>query len=130
MNKLHIENARGLTKLSYQFVSSGESGVLLWLREQKDEIFAVDIIDHFGLTPGRVANIVKKLEERGFIERQHSFQDLRKYCIRLTESGRNQAEKLYAEMTQIHQQFIEILGEEESLHALSIMNKILPILES
>ena len=130
MNKMHIENAKTLTKLSYEFVSSGESGVLLWLREQQDEVFAVDIIDHFGLTPGRVANIVKKLEERGFIERQHSFQDLRKYCIHLTEAGRQQADTLFENMNQRHMQFIETLGEEESIHALNILNKIMPVLES
>ena len=130
MNNLHIEHAKKINQLLSQFASSGEPGVLLYLREQQGETYAVDIIDHFGLTPGRVANIVKKLEERGFIERQISFQDMRKYCIQLTDSGRVQADKLYEQMSQKHLKFIEALGEDEIIHVIGNLNKILPILES
>ena len=130
MNQMHVEHANSLSKLSKMLDSSGENGVLLWLRENGDEVFAVDIIEHFGLTPGRVANIVKKLQERGYIERHQNFQDMRKVHITLTESGRSHAEDLYNQLGTKHMQIVDALGEEDAEQIIRIMNKVISILEN
>ena len=69
LNKLDIEHPQALKRLRMALASGGEEGVLRWLDQRRQDTYAVDIIEHFGLTAGRVANIMKKLEERGYITR-------------------------------------------------------------
>ena len=118
MNQIHIDHAKQLTQIANALSSSGESGVLLWLNQQEEDVFATDIIDHFGLTPGRVANIMKKLEDKGYVFRQHPNDDLRRSYIRLTESGRVFAEKLYHQMSENNENIINAFGEEQTLICL------------
>lgn len=118
MNQIHIDHAKQLTQIANALSSSGESGVLLWLNQQEEDVFATDIIDHFGLTPGRVANIMKKLEDKGYVFRQHPNDDLRRSYIRLTETGRDFAEKLYQQMSENNENIINAYGEEQTLICL------------
>ena len=118
MNQIHIDHAKQLTQIANALSSSGESGVLLWLNQQEEDVFATDVIDHFGLTPGRVANIMKKLEDKGYVFRQHPNDDLRRSYIRLTESGRVFAEKLYHQMSENNENIINSFGEEQTLICL------------
>ena len=118
MNQIHIDHAKQLTQIANALSSSGESGVLLWLNQQEEDVFATDIIDHFGLTPGRVANIMKKLEDKGYVFRQHPNDDLRRSYIRLTETGRDFAEKLYQQMSENNENIINAFGEEQTLICL------------
>lgn len=118
MNQIHIDHAKQLTQIANALSSSGESGVLLWLNQQEKDVFATDIIDHFGLTPGRVANIMKKLEDKGYVLRQHPNDDLRRSYIRLTDSGHAFAEKLYQQMSENNENIINAFGEEQTLICL------------
>ena len=118
MNQIHIDHAKQLTQIANALSSSGESGVLLWLNQQEEDVFATDIIDHFGLTPGRVANIMKKMEDKGYVFRQHPNDDLRRSYIRLTETGRDFAEKLYQQMSENNENIINAFGEEQTLICL------------
>ena len=129
MNQLHIEHARQLMQIAALFSSGGEAGVLLWLGRQTDEVFSTDIIEHFGLTPGRVANIVKKLEERGFIQRKINYEDLRRTYITLTEAGYRYAEQLYDELTEKHINIIEALGDENAADAVHLLQKTVSVIE-
>lgn len=130
LNRLHIDHAKLLSKVADALSSNGETGVMLWLNQQDGEVFAVDIIEHFGLTPGRVANIVKKLEEKGYIQRRQSYEDLRKSYIRLTDSGSLYTNDLYKRMNANHLQIIKALGEEDTAHAMRILQKIISFLDS
>lgn len=130
LNQLQIDHAKALTRTATSPAAGGEIGVLLWLKEQQNEVFAIDIIEHFGLTPGRVANILKRLEEKKFIERRHNTEDLRKTFIRLTESGMQFAEEQFTHLTNRHTQLFSALGEEDTRHTLRILRKIIAWSES
>lgn len=130
LNRIRLAHPKQLTQLANFLLTSGEDWVLLWIRSQNKKIFAIDITEHFGLTPGRVANIIKKLEERGFIERQQYFGDLRKACINLTESGFSHAETLYKNMNGSHAQFINDLDEKDSTQVIQILQKIITLMEN
>ena len=125
LNQIHIVYAKQLTQIGNALSSSGEDGVILWLCQQEGDIFAVDIIDHFGLTPGRVAKNKKKLEEKDYISRHHNCNDLRKSCIYLTESGSAYARKLYRRMNDAHLQIIDEMGEENIRIFLYIIKEII-----
>ena len=50
LNQIQIEQARQLSQLANMFSLNGETGVMLWLNQQQSDIFAIDIIEHFGLS--------------------------------------------------------------------------------
>ena len=125
LNQIQIEQARQLSQLANIFSLNGETGVMLWLNQQRSSIYAIDIIEHFGLTAGRVANIIKKLEQKGYLTREHNIEDLRKSHITLTQSGIDYANEQYSRMHENHMSFIETLGEEDASAALRIIKQLL-----
>lgn len=129
LNQIQITHAKAFSRLADMFTLNGETGVLIWLNQQQRDVFAIDIIDHFGLTAGRVANIVKKLEQKGYLTREHNITDLRKSLIRLTKSGMDYADEQYAQMHGNHIRIVESLGEEEAVTMLRLLNRILFQLE-
>ena len=94
------------------------------------DTYAVDVVEHFGLTPGRVANIIKKLEERNYIERCQDPVDQRRSRILLTEEGRLCADGLYARMNAAHTQVLQALWEEDAEQLLRLMCRCLSAAES
>lgn len=128
-SQMHIDKARLLTQMANALSISGEVGVLLWLSQRSEDTFAVDIIDHFDLTPGRVANIVKKLEQKGYIERLQSSDDQRKARIFLTAKGISRANELFSEMNAGHARLIDALGEEDALQTMRILRRIISFID-
>lgn len=128
-NQIQITHVKAFSRLADMFTLNGETGVLIWLNQQQREVFAIDIIDHFGLTAGRVANIVKKLEQKGYLTREHNITDLRKSLIRLTKSGMDYADEQYAQMNENHISIVETLGEEDAETLLRLLKRIFSQLE-
>lgn len=127
ISQMHIDYAKLLTQIADALSINGEIGVLLWLNQQKEDTYAVDIIEHFGLTPGRVANILKKLEQRQLIDRQEDVEDQRKSRIFLTKKGIARANELYQQMNACHAQIIEALGQEDALEGVRILKRIISL---
>ena len=129
LSQMHIDQAKFLAQMGNAISASGETGVLLWLSQRTQDTFAIDIVDHFGLTPGRVANIIKRLEQRGYIERTQASDDQRKACIFLTDAGRDRANVFLDEMNTGHARILQALGEEDAAHAMRILRKIISLIE-
>ena len=129
LSQMHIDQARFLAQMGNAISASGEPGVLLWLSQRTRDTYAIDIVEHFGLTPGRVANIIKRLEQRGYIERTQASDDLRKACISLTDTGRERAKSFLEEMNAGHAQLLEALGEEDAENAMKILQKIISLID-
>ena len=124
LTKLHIDVPKQLSQTAQFLSTSGETGVMLWLGQREIATYAIDIVDHFGLTPGRVANIIKKLEERGYIARQQDAEDMRKSAIVLTERGREYAKEQYEALTDSHLALIQRIGEDDALEWLQLLTKV------
>lgn len=129
LSQMHVDQAKLLAQMGSAISASGEVGVLLWLSQRTHDTFAIDVVEHFGLTPGRVANIIKRLEQRGYIERIQAADDQRKVRIFLTDSGRERAQVFYDEMNTSHAHILEALGEEEAAYAMRILRHIISLIE-
>jgi len=127
LSQMHIDDAKLLTQIANALSANGEMGVLLWLNQQEEDIYAIDIIEHFGLTPGRVANILKKLEQRQLIGRQQDVEDQRKFRIFLTEKGISRANALYEQMNDSHTRILAALGHEDALEGMRILQRIISL---
>lgn len=125
LSQMHIDDAKLLTQIANALSMNGETGVLLWLSQQKKATYAVDIIKHFGLTPGRVANILKKLEQRQLIDRSEDTGDQRKFRIILTKKGVMYANELYRQMIDGHVRVLEALGQSDASEGLRILKRVI-----
>lgn len=126
-SQMHIDYAKLLTQIASALSTNGEMGVLLWLNQQEEDIYATDIIEHFGLTPGRVANILKKLEQRQLIDRRQDVEDQRRFRIFLTEKGISLANELYEQMNNSHARMFAALGQEDALEGVRILQRIISL---
>lgn len=125
LSQMHIDYAKLLTQIADSMSINGEMGVLLWLKQQKKATYATDISEHFGLTPGRVANILKKLEQRELIARREDDGDQRKFRIYLTKKGISRANELYNEMNKGHSRVLAALGQTDASEGLRILKRII-----
>lgn len=129
LSQMHIDYAKLLTQIANALSINGETGVLLWLNQQEKDIYAIDIIEHFRLTPGRVANILKKLEQRQLIKRQEDGEDQRRSRISLTEKGILRANTLYMQMNVGHAQVLTALGQKDAVEGVRILKRIISLVD-
>ena len=87
-------------------------------------VFAGEFIEKLGLTTGRIANILKKLEEKDLIVRTADKEDRRRVHVALTEAGRSRAGRKYADMVRVHQTLIERLGPEDTWELARILDRL------
>lgn len=65
--ELHIQYAGTMSRLLSETYARGEDGLLLWLANRNQRTYSADIANHFSLSTGRVANILKNLEQKHMI---------------------------------------------------------------
>lgn len=130
LDQIQISHPQAMAQIADALSVNGEAGVLIWLKQRREETFAIDITQHFGLTAGRVANIIRKLEEKGFLERKTLFEDQRKSQIVLTEKGLLYAESLHQKMNKNHNLLLESLGEENAAQAAKFLKHLIISLEN
>lgn len=125
---IHMLFSKNVYKVIENFLSRGENRILLWLWQQENPC-AADIIAYFGLSAGRVSNILKSLENKGCLLREKSDADHRIAYIRLTEKGQAQAEQIYENLHQVFQRFFEAIGQEDARNFLNFEKKIMELME-
>lgn len=86
--EMQVENARPLSWIADCIAARGEEQLLLMLAHRDKAVCAGELAECVGLTSGRVANILKQLERKGYIERTPGKQDKRKVLVCLTAAGR------------------------------------------
>ena len=69
-------------------LSQGEYGALLFLSRQEGGVTSNTIGRAMRIGPGGVANLLKALEQKGFVVKEHSREDRRANCVSITEEGR------------------------------------------
>ena len=121
----NIVNAGRISELRDRLTVDGEEAVLLWLWQKDKEEYAVNITEQFGLTAGRVANIIKKLEQRGYILREQDEDDKRRVKIRLMQEGSAAAEGSYNRLLHEQKEFIRGLGNENLQKLLDLYQAVL-----
>ena len=87
----HISGMRALEQLIDLSGTRGESGVLLFLYHANRPAHPGELTEKLGLTTGRIANILKVLEQSGLIERTADASDRRRVQVALTPQGEEAA---------------------------------------
>lgn len=103
----------------------GQDRILIYLYKENDHILVGDLTNELQMSTGRIANILKELERKGYILRIQQREDKRKYEVCLTKSGKNYSRELYADMIASHKALMEQLGEADGEQFLRLSEKVL-----
>ena len=76
------------------------------------------------LSPARVANVLRSLEEKGLVTREHSQADRRRVTVSLTEAGRAEDKRHKAEFEELASDFLAQLGEKDTREMLRILRRV------
>lgn len=101
----------------------GEGAMLHFLCEQGSAT-AGEIASFLCVGSGRVANLLKATEKKGFIVRQKDREDARKLCVSLTDEGRKTCDRNTAEIKEKIRRIARGLGEEDFLDLLRLIRKL------
>lgn len=105
-------------------MSSGERGILSYLRYVKDGAFAGELSRDLGVTTGRIAVALKNLEKKGMIARSAGEKDRRCVVVRITPEGIRAAEAFYDHVLDATQRMLEALGEQDAREYVRIVRRI------
>ena len=125
LNRMYLTYSKELYCLEEQISTQGETGVLLSLSEHEVPMFAGEFITALGLTTGRIANILKKLEQKKLIRREFLAEDKRRVVVSLTEKGKTVSRQRYEQMVSEQQKLLEHLGEEDSESLIRIFGDLM-----
>ena len=76
------------------------------------------------LSPARVANVLRSLEEKGLVTREHSQADRRRVTVSLTEAGRAEDKRHKEEFEELASDFLAQLGEKDTREMLRILRRV------
>ncbi len=108
----------------------GEIGVMHYLYFEGKNVTPGEIKDVLNIGSGRVADILKCLEKKGLICREHDPADKRKVLVSLTEQGQDLACKKKKELCKRQEALITFLGEKDAAEMIRIMKRVVEFLKS
>ena len=104
--------------------SSGEEGLLHYLAYKHDGVYSGVLKDQLGVGSGRMADILRRLEEKELIVRSEDTEDSRRVVVHITELGRERAVSMNQRVLAWYGRLHEYLGEEDSRELIRLLKKL------
>lgn len=108
----------------------GICAILKYLSENGEQATAGEISKGIGVSTARVAVLLKKMNAKGFIEKQGDPTDGRIVLVRLTERGRDTSNQLRRDMYAQIGALIDRLGMERLMQFAEISREIHSVMKS
>lgn len=129
---MHDTYFQQFVELSGMINRQGEDAVLLEIRQwnelEEEPLTPMILVEEMGLTSGRVANILRGLEQKQLIRRTRDGTDGRKVHISLTDTGMTQAQQLMDDIHSRNVALLDALGEPDSRELLRLLRKLVYVL--
>ena len=122
-----IEELGGIAQVIGQITlnaTRGEMAVLHALYTSDGPLTPGAIASSAVLSTARVANILRSLEEKGWVERRHSTRDRRSVEVSLTDSGRVEAEARRGESLRSIAVVLRDLGEDDARELVRLVASV------
>ena len=103
----------------------GEYGVLRYLAYIKDNVNAGTLTEKLHVVPGRMTDILKSLETKGFIKRFKDDKDKRRVNVCITEKGKIEAAEKRNYITDESEGLFEILGKNDTKELIRLLRIVL-----
>lgn len=104
-------------------VSRGEMGVLGFL-SQHGAVSPTDLAESLNVTTARIANTLKALERKGFIQRKINPDDRRGVIVRITPEGQRFGEEQYRTAVAGVKDLLAALTEDERSRLAGLVEKL------
>lgn len=104
--------------------ASGEEGLLHYLAYKRDGVYSGVLKDQLGVGSGRMADILRRLEEKELIVRSEDTEDSRRVVVHITELGRERAVSMNQRVLAWYGRLHEYLGEEDSRELIRLLKKL------
>lgn len=112
----------------------GEAGVIrtLHLADEAGEhaLTPTQIAERSYLSSARTANVLRSLENKGWIRREHDTADRRRVTVTLTEAGEEERTRRRAQMDAEAGEFLRQLGARDASEAIRILKRCNEILNT
>ena len=89
-----------------------------------DGVYSGVLKDQLGVGAGRMADILRRLEEKELIVRSEDTEDSRRVVIHITELGRERAVSMNQRVLAWYGRLHEYLGEEDSRELIRLLKKL------
>lgn len=112
----------------------GEAGVIRTLHLADDAgehgLTPTQIAERSYLSSARTANVLRALESKGWIRREHDTADRRRVTVTLTEIGKEERARRRAQMDAEAGEFLRQLGARDASEAIRILKRCNEILST
>ena len=103
----------------------GEYGVLRYLKFIQDDVTAGMLSEQLHVVPGRMTDILKSLENKGFIKRCRDYEDKRRVNVCITDTGRSEAEEKRQYIEDEYRGLFKILSKEDTEELIRLLKIVL-----
>ncbi len=111
----------------------GEMAVIMMLHHAAEEgeppLTPSDIAERSHLTSARIANVLRSLEEKGWVAREHASDDRRRVTVTLTEAGDAERARRRLAFEESAAAFVARLGEDDARDAVRILKHCNQLIE-
>lgn len=108
---------------------SGEMAVMRALMLAGGSLTPSELADRAWVSSARIANILRALEAKGWIVREHSTADRRRVHVTVTDKGRQGVETKRRELEDRTAAFLEQLGEADTQEMVRLLRRANQIID-
>lgn len=110
--------------------AAGIRAILKLLNETDSKVTAGKISERMNVSTARVAVLLRKMEAKGFIEKERDVTDARVVVVKLSEHGKQVADKFKENVYTHISELIDKIGMEKMLEFAEISNEIHAVMEA
>jgi DNA-binding MarR family transcriptional regulator len=97
---------------------------ILTVIEENEGISQTGLVEKTGIDRSTLADIMRRMIERGLVQRQRTNEDARTYAVRLTRRGTSMLRKMRPYAEEVDRQIVQALPEEHRDLFLAILNRM------
>jgi DNA-binding MarR family transcriptional regulator len=101
-----------------------QGGLLFAIAHKKDGVSVKELAEGASVTPGAITQFVDALVEKGFVVREQDPNDRRIVRLKLTQTARNQFEKVRKTHLESFTSLFEVLNDDEITQLIALITKI------
>ncbi len=109
---------------NFDMSTAGIRAILKILNETDSKVTAGDLSEYMRVSTARIAVLLKKMETKGLIEKEHDSADRRVVVVKLSNRGKELADKFKANLYAHIGEMIDKIGMDRMLEFAAVSNEI------
>ena len=109
---------------NFDMSTAGIRAILKILNETDSRVTAGDLSEYMNVSTARIAALLKKMEAKGLIEKEHDLADGRVVVVNLSNQGKELADKFKANVYAHIGEMIDKIGMDRMLEFAAVYNEI------